>query len=259
MRNYRELTTKEVEQLRELYPVTTNRELARMFDISLDSIQDRFAKPLGWKKDRNAVQIGSRGGKSLTEEQIQWIIKHYKHTKNRDILQRFDIGESQLHRVARKYGLSKSKQFSRKVQRENAEIGYAVCEEYGVYEQNAEYAREQWRLRKERGERCGFKPGESNKDRMSPSKYKAMMERTHEKRRETIRKERMRIRWGMEQKTKVKLVHNRGRTCYRHLLKRKGYLVERGSRKVYFDDSTQRSAVMERRASTYGLTVLPAV
>ncbi len=121
MRNYRELTTEEVEQLQMLYPVTTNRQLAQMFDISIDAIQDRFAKPLGWRKDRKAVQIGSRGGKSLTEEQTQWIIKHYKHTKNRDIQERFGIGESTLHRLARKHGLKKSKQFARKVQRENEE------------------------------------------------------------------------------------------------------------------------------------------
>lgn len=259
MRNYRELTTEEVEQLQTLYPVTTNRELAQMFDISIDAIQDRFAKPLGWKKDRKAVQIGSRGGKSLTEEQTQWIIKHYKHTKNRDIQERFGIGESTLHRLARKHGLKKSKQFARKVQRENAEIGFAVCEEYGIYEQNAEYAREQWRQRKERGETLGFKKGESNKDRMSPRKFKAMMERTHEKRRESIRKDRLRIKWGLEQKTRMKLVHNRDRTIYRHLLKRKGYIVERGCRTVYFDKNTQRSAVMERRASTKGLTVMSAV
>lgn len=252
------MTDDEREQLRELYPVTTNRELSQMFDISVDAIIDRFAKPLGWKKDLKAVKIGRRSGKPLTEEQIQWVVKHYKHTKNRDILQRFGIGESQLHRIARKHGLTKSRQFSRKVQRENVQLGYAVCEEYGVYEQNAEYAREQWRQRKERGETCGFKKGESNKDRMSPRKYKQHLERIHEKRRETVRKERMRIRWGLEQQTNLKLVHNRERSVYRYLLKRRGYLVERGCRVAYYTEETNRSAVTEANAARHGLTVQPA-
>lgn len=258
MRNYREMTDVEREQLRELYPVTTNRELSRIFDISVDAIIDRFAKPLGWQKDRKAVLIGRRGGKPLTEEQIQWLINHYRHTKNSVILVKFGIGESRLHRIARKYGLKKSKQFQRKVQRENVVKAGEVCEEYGVYEQNAEYAREQWRLLKERGETRGFKRGESNKDRMSPRKFKQYMERIHEKRRETVRKERMRIRWGLEQHTNLKLVHNRERSVYRHLLKRRGYLVERGCRIVYYTAETNRSAITEANAARHGLTVLPA-
>ncbi len=57
----------------------------------------------------------------------------------------------------------------------------------------------------------------------------------------------------------MKLVHNRDRTIYRYLMKRKGYIVERGSRTVYFDKNTQRSAVMESRAFTKGLSVMSAV
>lgn len=258
MRNYRTLTKEEVQRLEQLYPSTTNRELAYMFDISIDAIQDRFAKPLGWKKDRKAVQIGSRGGKSLTEAQTQWIIKHYKHTKNRDIQERFGIGESTLHRLARKHGLKKSKQFARKVQRENAELGFAVCEEYGIYEQSAEYAREQWRLRKERGETLGFKKGESNRDRMSPRKFKAMMERTHEKRRESIRKDRLRIKWGLEQKTRMRLVSGgKTRVSQRYAMRKRGYVVPRGSNVAYYTEDTVRNLAAEKRALVNGLHVEP--
>lgn len=258
MRNYRTLTEEEVIRMGQLYPVTPNRELSKMFDVSLDAIQDYLAKPRGWKKDRKAVQIGSRGGKSLTEAQTQWIIKHYKHTKNRDIQERFGIGESTLHRLARKHGLKKSKQFARKVQRENAELGFAVCEEYGIYEQSAEYAREQWRLRKERGETLGFKKGESNKDRMSPRKFKALMERTNEKRRESIRKDRLRIKWGLEQKTRMRLVSGgKTRVSQRYAMRKRGYIVPRGSNVAYYTDDTVRNLAAEKRALAHGLHVEP--
>ena len=256
MRNYRTLTEEEVQHLERLYPVTTNRELSLMFDISIDAIQDYLAKPRGWGKDRKATQIGNRGGKSLTEKQEAWIIKHYKHTKNSDILHKFGIGESTLHRLARKHGLKKSKQFMKKTQRENAERGCAVCLRYGVYEQSAEYAREQWRQRKERGETLGFKKGESNKTRMSARKFKALMERTHQKRRETIRKERMRIRWGFDQKTNLRLVSGgKDRIHQRYAMRKRGYIVPRGSNVAYYTDDTVRDLEAEKRAQATGLHV----
>ena len=139
MRNYRNLSHSELDELIYLYPTTTNRELSRRFDISVDAIQDKIAAVYGLKKDRKAVLFGNRAGHSLSEEDTDWIIKHYKHTKNAEIMARFNIGESTLHRCARKYGLKKSNVFMKKAQRENAENGYEVCLNNGVYEQNAEY------------------------------------------------------------------------------------------------------------------------
>ena len=193
---------------------------------------------------------------SLIDKQEAWIIKHYKHTKNSDILNKFGIGESTLHRFARKHGLKKSKQFLKKMQRENAERGYAVCLQYGVYEQSAEYAREQWRLRKERGETLGFKKGESNKTRMSPQRFKKVMQLAHETRRETIRKERMRIRWGFDQKTKMRLVSGgKDRIHQRYAMRKRGYIVPRGSNIVYYTDDTMRDIRAEERARATGLHV----
>ena len=37
-RNYRELSAAEVGEIARLYPVTTNREIARQYDISVDEI-----------------------------------------------------------------------------------------------------------------------------------------------------------------------------------------------------------------------------
>ena len=52
MRNYRELTPDEIDELGRLYPVTPNRLLCRKYGISLDSLMDNVAAPRGWKKDR---------------------------------------------------------------------------------------------------------------------------------------------------------------------------------------------------------------
>ena len=141
-RNYRELTQREIDKLKELYPVTTNRELCKIFGISVDAIQDRFAYPNGWKKER--FKLGNRGGKSLDEKSINWIIKHYRHTRNADILEKFGIGEATLHRIARKHSLTKSRQYMNKAARANNDVAMEVCRRYKIYELNAEATRKQW-------------------------------------------------------------------------------------------------------------------
>lgn len=265
MRNYRTMTADERDELERLYPVTPNRELSRRFDISVDAIQDHFAKPLGWKKDHKAVLIGSRGGRTLTEREVAWIVQHYKHTRNEDIMRRFDIGESTLHRLARKHGLRKSRQQMRKMQAAAAETARQTCVDYGVYEQTAERMRQKMRDLHASGEYFpgGFKPGVSNKDRMSPRRYRETVARAHAKRNETIRKDRLRLSWGLPQKSRMRLSladekTRRRKAHYRMMLRKRGYIVERGSSTVWYDDQTDRYEPMERRASANGFAILSA-
>ena len=57
-------------------------------------------------------------GRQLTEKELAWVIRHYKHTKNDVIMERFRISHSSLHRIAREHGLTKSRQFMKKTQDE---------------------------------------------------------------------------------------------------------------------------------------------
>lgn len=260
-RNYRELTAVELGEIASLYPVTPNRDIARKYDISVDALVDYLAAPRGWKKDYKAVLIGSRGGHSLTEKQIAWIVKHYKHTKNADILAKFDIGETALHRIARKYGLKKTRQQMKKTQQDATSHAYEVCRKYGIYAELSERKKREFAERKARGEPHpgGFKKGVSNRDRLGPKRFKAFIEKAAASMRETRRKERMRMRWGLPQKTKLRLSLNgythkaRKKACYRNCLRRKGYFCEWGEDTVYYDEHTQRSEKMEANAMKVGL------
>ena len=261
MRNYRDLTDEELAELERLYPVTTNRELSRQFDVSIDAIRDSLARPRGWKKDRKAVLIGNRNGKTLTEDEVKWVVQHYKHTKNEDILRKFGVGECQLHRLARRYGLKKSRQFLKKVRSENYVISEIVRQEYGLDSQRAENARRQWAERKASGlpHNVGFKKGESNKTRFGEERFAEMIAKARASRNETIRKDKMRIRWGLPQKSKLKLVSGGSkRSSYKYLFKKRNYIVEYGSTDIYYDEQTDRSATMEANAHKYGLTVMAA-
>ena len=262
-RNCRTLTDEEIREMEKLYPVTPNRLLAKQYGISLDALQDYVAYPRGWKKDRKAVLIGNRGGRSLTEKEIAWIVKHYHHKKNDDIMEKFGIGEATLHRLARKHGLKKTDRFMKKTQRNATEVSNQVCRRYGIYEETARRMKEKMLEMSARGERFpgSFKKGESNKDRLSPYRFRKCIEKATATMRELRRKERLRMHWGLPPLTKLNISWNgytaeaRKRASQRHLFRKKNYIVERGATVVFYDELTERSVKMEENAHKYGLKV----
>ena len=177
---------------------------------------------------------------------------------------KYGICESQLIRVRRKYGLKKTDRFMRKMRREAVAHSVTAFHEHGESERAAERARQQWAERKRKGDygNVGFKKGESNKDRMSPRRYKAMLQKIHRTRNEAIRKDRIRIHWGMEPKTKlVKNWDNKRdwhKIHYRSKLKQFGYDVEKGCNDIYFFPDTVRHPIMERNAQKWGIRILSA-
>lgn len=265
-RNYRELTEAEIAELERLYPISTNRELSRRFGISVDALQDYVAYPRGWKKDLKAVLIGNRGGTSLTERQVQWIVKHYQHTKNADIMEKYGIGESALHRVARKYGLKKSRQQMKRTQANATEAAHQACKDYGIYEETRRRMKQKMQDMSSRGERIpgSFMPGESNRDRLGPKRFKQCIEKAAATMREIRRKERVRLHFGLPQQTRLNISYNgytaeaRKRSSHRYLFRKHGYIVPRGSNEVYYDSETVRSEQMERNAHLWGLCILSA-
>lgn len=265
LRNWRELTADELAEIERLYPVTTNREIARRYRISVDAVQDYLAYPNGWKKDRKSVLIGNRGRKPITEKQEQYIIRHYSNTKNSVIMEKLGIGESTLHRIARKHGLRKTKQFMRKTRTEAREKAREVCLRYGVYEETRERMREKMNELSRRGEHIpgSFIKGQSNKDRLSPKRFRQLIEKSRATRNEMIRKERLRMRWGLPQKTRMLIFpeecrkSRKDKSIHRHLFRKFNYIVDRGDDNVYYDEQTERRPIMEANAHKYGLRILP--
>ena len=265
MRNYRELSQEEVQQLERLYPVTPNRRLSQMFGVSVDAIQDHFARPRGWQKDQTAIKLATHGAyHRLTEREEQWIVRHYHNTRNGDIMAKYGIGESTLRRMARKYGLKKTDHFMRKMQREAVAHSQVAFAEHGESERAAERARQQWAERKRTGDygNVGFKKGESNKTRMSPRRYKAIVQKMQQTLNKTIRSDRIRIHFGLEPRTKLVKHWNVHRDWhkphYRYKFRQFGYSVESDSHEVYYFPDTVRHHVMERNAQKYGFKILPA-
>ena len=264
MRNWRDLSEDEIKELEVLYPVTTNRELSHRFNVSIDGIQDHIAYPRGWRKNRSVILSNSSCSRRLTESEVQWIVKHYHNTKNEVILCKLGIGEASLHRVARKYGLTKTKRYMRKTQREATMCARVICVRHGLYEDLSEKMKAVAAEYKARGERVphSFEPGVSNKERIGARRFKKSMEKAAATMREIRRKERIRMGWGLPQKTKLNLKFNgftkedHRSSVHRSLFRRYGYMVGRGDDTVYYDDNTVRHLEAEANAHLFGLKVV---
>lgn len=72
-----------------------------------------------------------------------------------------------------------------------------------------------------------------------------------------IKKERRRITFGLNQKTKLKVVQNPERKKLRFLLKRKGYVVIPGDNRIYYPSEKMRKYEYEIKGKSLGLKFYP--
>ncbi len=77
------------------------------------------------------------------------------------------------------------------------------------------------------------------------------------RRREIIRRERLRLRIGLEPISNVKVTGNRRRVILRNRLRQSGYIVARGNCTVFFNPDMNRNKRHESKGVSLGLTFLP--
>lgn len=193
-----------------------------------------------------------RGRKhEITPEQRRWLIEHYADTSNAECLEHIgfepNAGRS-LRRIAVSLGLEKSREFMAKAQRN--------ATDHATIMNRGEGNRGKENLLKY-GKATRFKKGTNSLQRLGAEREAARLKKSHESRNETIRKERIRISWGFDQKTRMRLVREpRERTTLRHSLRQKGYIVpHRGATTVFYDSNTRRSSLVEERAAKRGFII----
>lgn len=183
----------------------------------------------------------------LTPEQERWLVRHYKHTKNAEIGSRLGIGQSTLHRFARELGLKKSKQFMQKYAQKGSEAAWIVNRRNGWPPKGYVIPRSR---------ECGFQKGVTCLQRIGPKREAERIRKAAESRRATVKRERARIVWGLEQKTKLKLVTNPKKIQYRYALRQHGYEIGRGESVAYVVDRTRRSTKIETNARKHGIRII---
>lgn len=185
--------------------------------------------------------------KDLTLEQLEWLKENFGSTKNQELANELGTSPRSITRMARELGLWKTKEFISAMQRNASECGARVNRVNGgnagtknllVY-----------------GKAYRFKAGESNRERMSEEAFKEMHRRIGESRKETFRKEKRRVLFGLEQKTQMRVVQcPREKICLRNNLRKRGYEIARASNEATVTDYTRRSVKMETRGTRMGIT-----
>ena len=172
----------------------------------------------------------------LQEKDQAWIIKHFKNTKNAEIAERFGISEGWLHRFARKHGLKKTSQFFHKCQLEAA----AAAKESNL--RNGTYPKKGTPV--PGGEATRFQKGH----RLPKASEAKRRESLRKSRQELVDREFLRVALGEPQKTKIKIGQDSPRRVQlRYYLRKLGYIIARGSKVAYYDETTRRSPEIESR------------
>ena len=184
----------------------------------------------------------------LTPKQERWLTNHFKHTKNSECAERLGISPRSVVRIARTLGLCKSRQFMTKCQHETAEAAKTSHLRNGTYPSKG--------FRIPNSEVGQFKPGVSCLERLGAKRDAERIRKLTESRRATIKRERARIVWGFEQRTKLKLVCNPKKIQYRYELRQRGYQVARGSSEAYVAAGTRRSPNVEANARKFGIRII---
>lgn len=176
----------------------------------------------------------------LSEKQEKWLVKHFKHTKNKEIAERLGIAEVSLHRIARRMGLTKSKQFVAKCQAEAMEKAATSNRLHKRYPPKGYIIpnSEQYRFRK----------GETSLQRLGKRREAERAAKAAATRRATWKSEKARAAFGLPQRTKLRVVPvPKAKINLRYYLKRLGYILDEQARVAYYTEDTKRGKRIEAK------------
>lgn len=184
--------------------------------------------------------------KDLTQEQREWFVANFDHTKNQELADHLGTSPRSVTRMARELGLWKTKEFVAAMQRNASEHGARANRLMGGNAGAVNLLKY--------GKATRFKPGTSQKERMSAEAFADMHRRIGLSRKETFKKERRRVIFGLEQKTNLRVVQcPREKVLLRLNLRRHGYEIPRASNEATVTNETRRSIRMEARAEKMGI------
>ena len=204
-----------------------------------------------------------RGAKEyyLEGELKERFCKLFPKNSNRRLMAWFGISFSTLQRFKRELGLEKDMQAVRKQQAKDIK---KICERNGYYDSIRGKAPSEACLEATRQLRAsGFHPMKQLKA-TNPRKYKRLMRKKSEQRKELWRKERLRAFYGLERQTNLRIPSNpmlRRATAHKYaMIKCCNYFADPlgDPHIICYDSETQRSARREATATKHGLKVVEA-
>ena len=200
----------------------------------------------------------------LTPEMEKHFRRLYPVTMNRDMMRLFGISFSTVQRFKRSLGLEKK---MKTIRRKHAKVVKQICEANGYYDSlrgvaPSEACREA--ARKKRAE--GWHPLDWMR-KHSNHKYHRILRERSEARKELIQKEKMRVNWGLEQKTNLHIPYDpygRKRSCFKNTCKAVGYVPGNPHNPeerwiIYYTPDTKRGSIRERNGEKLGFKFMPII
>lgn len=171
---------------------------------------------------------------------VERLRKIFGNTTNDAIMLKLDISFSTLHRAARALGLTKTRRFMRRCQRNTT----AKARDSHIV--NGTYPPKGYII--PGSERYRFKAGETPLQRLGARKERRRVEKSAESRRQTLREERARRVFGVPQRTRLRVL-NRGHRFHHSVwyLRSRGYEVDVRNLVAYYNDDTRRCPVLEKK------------
>lgn len=215
-------------------------------------------KPFPGKTEMTKGKVHRR---VLNDEQREWLCKWFPVTENCRLAKAMGISLYKLHDFARQLGLTKSEAGLKAIKRRRDKAAAKTNHKNGCYDRKRGHPcsaatiagiRKRWEE-----ERAGLRENNQLKmKRENPEKYAAWMEKRSKERKESIRKEKMRVLYGIERKTKLKMIvmcpFSRSQVNHRNNALKRGYFYDTDCSEnspnrytIFYDDSTNRSARFE--------------
>ena len=174
----------------------------------------------------------------LTPEREAYLVKHFRNTKNDVLMAKLGLKHSTFHRIVRKLGLKKTKQFMHKCQRATADAAKASHLKNGTYPPKG--------YRIPRSEEFWYKPGETIESRIGKRRWNKARKQAHDKLEQIRREEKARATFGLPQRTSLRVKKQPNQKikdrCY---LKRRGYVIDDANCIAYWTEDTMRATRLE--------------
>ena len=216
--------------------------------------------------------IGQGHRMVLNDEQKAWLVRWYPVTENSRVADAMGIGVTRVHDFAREFGLVKSEKGIKAIRHRRDLKAAKTNEANGCYD-------------RKRGHPCSeatmnglMKRWQKVRDgliesipvrmkRENPEKYQEWMRKRSVERKESIRKEKLRVLYGLERKTRLTAVvmtpYRKSQTSHRVNALKRGYILTEDCSEgnpdryiIYYDEETKRSPRFEANCVADGFKIM---
>lgn len=206
----------------------------------------------------------------LDEEQKEWMRKWFPEIENAKLMEASGMSHGTLHRLAREMGLTKSSRGLAAIKRRQAAHIRKICSKNGYYDSLR--GKPMSKACREGVARTWQEIREGKRDhpivvlrRKNPKEYNRKMRLRSHERKELYRKDELRIRYGLQPKTKLRIVmcrYTRRQVAHRAYALKRGYIImedcsEQGGERynIYYDNDTKRTQLFERNLIKDGFRI----